>query len=176
MSMLKIKSKWFPSWDASAGPPSIRLPSSVQRPYWLAARMLTCFSETLKEYACSNAKLLLSCLTLHKPMARSLPGPSVHWILQAKILEWVAMPFSRGSSLERSTQGLKLSLLHYKQILYRLSHWRSICLTYLMFLVLTRYKTMLTIMCLWSTFSELRGCLPGDSPQFGSNKTLFIFF
>ena len=92
MSMLKIKSKWFPSWDASAGPPSIRLPSSVQRPYRLTSRMLTCFSETLKEYACSNAKLLQSCLTLHKPMARSLPGSSVHWILQAKILEWVAMP------------------------------------------------------------------------------------
>ena len=42
-----------------------------------------------------------------------------------------------------------------------------------MFLVLTRYKTMLTIMCLWSSSSELRGCLPGDSPQFGSNKALF---
>ena len=27
----------------------------------------------------------------------SLPGPSVHGILQARILEWVAIPFSRGS-------------------------------------------------------------------------------
>ena len=34
---------------------------------------------------------------------------------------------------------------------------------------------MLTVMCLWSSSSELRGCLPGDSPQFGSNKALFIF-
>jgi len=31
----------------------------------------------------------------------SLPGPSVHGILQARILEWVAVPFSRGSSQPR---------------------------------------------------------------------------
>ena len=32
------------------------------------------------------------------PMDRSLPGSSVHGILQARILEWVALSFSRGSS------------------------------------------------------------------------------
>ena len=32
------------------------------------------------------------------PWAITLPGSSVHVILQAKTLEWVAMPFSRGSS------------------------------------------------------------------------------
>ena len=36
-----------------------------------------------------------SCLTLCDPMDCSLPGPSVHGILQARILEWVAIPFSR---------------------------------------------------------------------------------
>ena len=41
------------------------------------------------------AKLLQSCLTLCDPMDCSLPGSSVHWILQARILQWVAMPFSR---------------------------------------------------------------------------------
>ena len=34
-------------------------------------------------------------------MDRSLPGSSVHWILQARILEWVAMPSSRGSPWPR---------------------------------------------------------------------------
>ena len=34
------------------------------------------------------------CLTLCKPMDCSLPGPSVHGIFQARILEWVAIPFS----------------------------------------------------------------------------------
>ena len=39
-----------------------------------------------------------SCLTLCDPMDCSLPGSSVHGILQARLLEWVATPFSRGSS------------------------------------------------------------------------------
>ena len=37
------------------------------------------------------------CSTLCDPMDYSSPGSSVHGILQARILEWVAMPFSRGS-------------------------------------------------------------------------------
>ena len=37
------------------------------------------------------------CLTLCDPMDCSLSGSSVHGILQARILEWVAIPFSRGS-------------------------------------------------------------------------------
>ena len=41
---------------------------------------------------------LQSCLTLCNPMGYSPPGFSVHGILQARILEWVAMPFSRVSS------------------------------------------------------------------------------
>ena len=44
------------------------------------------------------AKSLQSCPTLCYPMDCSLPGSSVHGILQARILEWVAMSFSRGSS------------------------------------------------------------------------------
>ena len=36
-----------------------------------------------------------SCLTLYNPMDCSLPGSSVYWILQARILVWVAIPFSK---------------------------------------------------------------------------------
>ena len=39
-----------------------------------------------------------SCLTLFDPMDCSPPGSSVHGILQARILEWVAISISRGSS------------------------------------------------------------------------------
>ena len=39
-----------------------------------------------------------SCLTLCDPMDCSLPDSSVHGILQARILQWVAIPFSRESS------------------------------------------------------------------------------
>ena len=42
-------------------------------------------------------------------------------ILQARILEWVTMPSSRGSSQPRDqTQGSNPGLLHYRQILYQL--------------------------------------------------------
>ena len=44
------------------------------------------------------AKLLQSCSTLCDPMDYSLPGSSVHGILQARLLEWVAILFSRGYS------------------------------------------------------------------------------
>ena len=39
-----------------------------------------------------------SCPTLHDPMDCCPPGSSVHGILQARILEWVVIPFSRASS------------------------------------------------------------------------------
>ena len=42
-----------------------------------------------------------SCPTLFNPTGCSPPGSSVHGTLQARILEWVAMPFSRGSSWPR---------------------------------------------------------------------------
>ena len=56
------------------------------------------------------AKSLQLCLTLCDSMDCSLPGSSVHGILQARILEWVAIPFSRG---------LNLSPLRCRRILYR---------------------------------------------------------
>ena len=46
----------------------------------------------------THAKSLQLCPTLCDPMDCSLPGSSVHDIFQARILEWVATPFSRGSS------------------------------------------------------------------------------
>ena len=49
----------------------------------------------------NNTVYIQSCLTLCDPMDCSPPGSFVHRILQARILEWVAMPFSRGSSRPR---------------------------------------------------------------------------
>ena len=57
------------------------------------------------------AKLLQSCPSLCDPMDHSLPGSSVHGILQARILEWAAMPSSRGSSWPRD--GSCVSYLHW---------------------------------------------------------------
>ena len=48
-----------------------------------------------------HAQSLQSCSTLCNPMDCSPPRSSVHGILQTRILEWVAIPFSRGFSWPR---------------------------------------------------------------------------
>ena len=55
--------------------------------------------ETLKY---SSSLVAKSCLTLGDPMDCSPPGSSVHGILQARLLEWVATSFSRGSFQPRN--------------------------------------------------------------------------
>ena len=60
-----------------------------------------------------------SCPTLCNPMDCSQPCSSVHTILQARIPEWVAIPFSRGIF---KTQGLNLGLLYCRLIYAVLSH------------------------------------------------------
>ena len=49
----------------------------------------------------SESEVAQSCLTLCYPVDCSPPGSSVHGIFQARILEWVAISFSRGSSRPR---------------------------------------------------------------------------
>ena len=46
----------------------------------------------------SESEVAQSCLTLCDPTDCSLPGSSLHGILQARVLEWVALSFSRGFS------------------------------------------------------------------------------
>ena len=55
------------------------------------------FWDLLAKDACGSGGAQ-SCLTLCDPMDCSPPGPSVHRISQARILEWVAISSSRGSS------------------------------------------------------------------------------
>ena len=57
-------------------------------------RCVHCFSH----FSGSEMLVAQSCPTLCDPKSCSLPGFSVHGILQARILEWVAIAFSRGSS------------------------------------------------------------------------------
>ena len=70
-------------------------------------------------YTCSVAQL---CPTLCDPIDCSLPGSSVHGILQARILEWGTIPFS----MDLPAQGSNLGLPNCRQILYLLSHQRSL--------------------------------------------------
>ena len=78
---------------------------------FLCEELIICWrSQRVKERNCRKLCTLLSCCcsvsklcpTLCNPMDCSPPGSSVHGILQARILEWVAVPFSRWSSQPRS--------------------------------------------------------------------------
>ena len=72
--------------------------------------------------ACIHATLLKLCLTLCEPMDCSSPGFSVHRILQAGILEWVAIPFSRGSSQCKNRTRVSCT---GRWILYHWAQWKA---------------------------------------------------
>ena len=84
------------------------------------------YSRSCPARDCAVCPVAQSCPTLCGPMGFSPPGSSVHGILQARILEWGAMPSSRGSFQLRGQTGL----LHCRRILYCLSHspaqWRRV--------------------------------------------------
>ena len=64
----------------------------------------------------TKSKIAQSCTTLCVPIDCSLSGSSLHGIFQARVLEWVAISFSRGSNP---------GLLHCRQTPYPLSHQGS---------------------------------------------------
>ena len=47
---------------------------------------------------CSVAVVMSNCIDCCNPVDCSPPGSSVHGILQTRIVKWIAMPFSKGSS------------------------------------------------------------------------------
>ena len=52
-------------------------------------------------FICSEGEVTQSCLTLCDPTECSLPGSSIHGIFKARVLEWVAISFFKGSSWPR---------------------------------------------------------------------------
>ena len=67
---------------------------------------------------CVLAQSLQSCLTLYDPMDCSLPGSTVHVILQARILEWVASFYSRVSSRPRDRSHVSYVSCFGRWVLY----------------------------------------------------------
>ena len=91
--------------------------------YFLQREQPRSFSSILEHgWHESESEVTQSSLTLCDPMDCSLPGSSVHGIFQARILEWVAISFSRRSSRPRIPN---LGLPHCRQTLYHLSHQGS---------------------------------------------------
>ena len=79
----------------------------------------------------SDSEVAQLCLTLCDPMDCSLPGSSVHGIFQARILEWVAISFSRGSSWPRDrTQvscivGRRFTIWATREASWKLLDWMN---------------------------------------------------
>ena len=86
--------------------------SQCWRPSLLPHTLTHTNSQTLKVKSLSHIQLC-------EPVGCSPPGSPVHGIPQARILEWVAIPFVRGII---PTQGSNLGLPHCRQMLYPLSH------------------------------------------------------
>ena len=70
-------------------------PDPIHMQYWVLIYGI-CFPLSDLLFSCSHVQLFC------KPMDCSPPGSSVHEISQARTLEWVAIPFSRGSSQRRN--------------------------------------------------------------------------
>ena len=91
-------------WKREWQPTSAFLPGEAHEiwPIHLCCDLLALTAGTTwVMHACVCAKLLQPCPTLFDPMDYSLPGSFVYGILLARILGWVAMPFSRRSSWPR---------------------------------------------------------------------------
>ena len=98
-----------PAGGFPGGPVVKNLPSS-------AGDVGSSLGGRLTSHMCASAKSLQSCLTLCDPTDCSPPGPSVHRILdqiQARILEWVAMPSSRGLFPTQGSNPHLLGLRHW---------------------------------------------------------------
>ena len=80
---------------------------------------------SIRSHSSLCAKSLQLCPTLCDPMDCSLPGASVHGILQARILEWVAMPFSRESSWPGDQTCVSYISCIGRQVLYHWTTWKA---------------------------------------------------
>ena len=64
-------------------------------------------------------------LMLYDPMDCSQPGSSVYGIFQARILEWVAISYSRGSSPSEDQTYVSYSSCTGRQIIYHCTTWEA---------------------------------------------------
>ena len=91
--------------------------------YCHSARSLPAFENV--PHLCVHVPCAQSCLTLRDPMACSPPGSSVHRMLQARILEWVAIFLLQGSSQTGDWTHVSCIFCAGRQILYHSATWEA---------------------------------------------------
>ena len=109
-------------------------------------------------HACMRGSVAQPSPTLCDPLDCSLPGSSVHGISQARVLEWVAIPFSRGSSRPRDGTPVSWVTCIARWILY---HWA----TRKLYLLLCTWACLVAQLCL--TLCDPMDCSPPDSSVHG---------
>ena len=72
-----------------------------------------------------HSQSLQSCPTFCNPLDCSLPASSAHEILQARLIDWIAVPSSRGSSWPRDQTHISYVSCIGKHVLYHWHHLRS---------------------------------------------------
>ena len=101
MIIILFPNEWAQEWEKEY----LNKPSFASHGSWRTVwpHGLFCVPRTRGHFWCPKWKKVKSqlCLTLRNPMDCSPPGSSVHGIFQARVLEWVAVSFSRGSSQPR---------------------------------------------------------------------------
>ena len=92
-----------PTGSSAGGSTSAQLPKPGSNALILRSKLQAQRSSQRAHSSCEDEEEEVAqlCLTLCDPRDCSLPGSSVHGIFQARVLEWVAIAFSRGSSPTR---------------------------------------------------------------------------
>ena len=119
MGSLRVGHDWttslslftFMHWRRKWQPTPVSLPGESQGAWWAAIYGVTQSRTGLKWLSSSSTHICMCSvvLILCNPLDCSLPGSSVHGILQARILEWVAMLSFRRSSLPRDWTSFPVS-------------------------------------------------------------------
>ena len=102
-----------PNANDSQMPPWAALPSSLDSGLYPVP-----YLNASLEYLCCRYLAAKSCPTLCDPMNCRLPGSSIHGILQARILEWLAISFSKGTSPPRDQTSVSYVSCIGRRILY----------------------------------------------------------
>ena len=89
----------------------------------VAKQVLSKLHDYSRDLTCMSAKSPQLCLTLCDPMDCSPPGSSVQGILQARILEWAAIPSSRGFSWPRDRTCAAYVSCVGRLVLYHYATW-----------------------------------------------------
>ena len=115
-------------------------------------------------HTCTCAKSLQLCLILCYPMDCSPAGSSDHGILQARILEWVAMPSSRGSSWPKDPVSVSFVSWTGRWVLYTSTTWEAPILTQYPTVVVCWVAQLCPTLCNPSDCSSPGFSIHGDSP------------